>query len=62
MNLCTNQADDPQPFGVIIKRTIIALIEQADTPMEREDRIQAALDAGAITYAESYQLRCGDDL
>lgn len=62
MNAFTVPADDWQPFSSVIKRTIVRLINQADTPMDREDRIQSALDAGAITYPEAYALRCGDDL
>lgn len=62
MNAFTVPSDEWQPFNIVLKRAIIDLIEQADTPMEREDRIQVALDAGAITYADSYLLRCGDDL
>ena len=51
-----------QPFSVVAKRVIINLINQADCQLEREDRIQAALDGGLLTYAESYQLRTDGDL
>ena len=51
-----------QPFSVRIKRAVVQLINATDDPLEREDRIQVALDAGTITYADSYALRCGDDL
>lgn len=51
-----------QPFSSLIKTMIIRCINGADDPMEREDRIQTSLDLGIITYAESYALRCGDDM
>ena len=62
MCLCTAAGDEVQPFGALLKRAIVNLIDQADDPMEREDRIQTALDAGYITYSDSYRMRCGDDL
>lgn len=62
MNTFTAPSDDWQPFGAVLKRAIVSLIDQADTPSDREDRIQTALDEGAITYAEAYALRCGESL
>jgi|HubBroStandDraft_1064217.scaffolds.fasta_scaffold265757_4 hypothetical protein len=58
----TMSISSTQPFGVVLKRVIVQLINAADDPMEREDRIQIALEEGAITYAESYQLRTDGDL
>lgn len=51
-----------QPFGSILKRVIVSLINSASDPLEREDRIQIALDEGAITYPEAYALRTDGDL
>lgn len=51
-----------QPFSVFVRSIIIRCINAADDPLEREDRIQTALDAGVITYRDSYALRCGDTL
>lgn len=57
-----DRACEAQPFSVVLKRVIASLINEADTPMDREDRIQAALEEGAISYPEAYALRTGDDL
>ncbi len=46
-----------QPFGIVLKRVIVSLINDTLDPLEREDRIQTALDEGAITYPEAYALR-----
>lgn len=62
MTLNNARVGPAQPFSVIIKRTIVKLIDDANDPLEREDRIQVALDEGALTYTEAYVLRCGDDL
>lgn len=53
---------EAQPFSVVLKRVITSLINDADTPLDREDRIQAALEEGAISYAEAYALRTDGDL
>lgn len=62
MNAFTVTEPPAQPFSVLIKRAIVDLIDRASDPLEREHRIQVALDEGVISYAESYALRCGDDL
>lgn len=62
MTLNNARVGSAQPFSAIIKRTIVKLIDDANDPLERENRIQVALDEGALTYPEAYALRCGDDL
>lgn len=62
MPIRTRQPSFAQPFSQLIKRAVVDLIEMADSPLEREDRIQSALDEGAITYPDAYALRCGGDL
>lgn len=57
MNIDTPSDNCAQPFFTVAKRMIVNLINDTEDPMEREDRIQAALDGGLLTYAESYQLR-----
>ena len=53
---------DAVPFGTMAKRLIVDLINATDDPLEREDRIQIAVDEGLLSYAESYALRCGEEL
>ena len=48
-----------QAIGDLAHEIVISLIESAPDPVMREDRIQVALDEGALTYAEAYQLRDG---
>ncbi len=62
MNAFTAREPSAQPFAVLIKRAIVDLIDMAPDPLDREHRIQVALDEGALTYADAYALRCGDDL
>jgi len=62
MNAFTAIEPSVQPFAVLIKRAVVTLIDAADDPLDREHRIQVALEEGAISYAEAYALRCGDDL
>lgn len=58
----TLSVSSAQPLRVVLKRTIVQFINDADDPLEREDRIQIALEEGAITYPESYSLRTDGDL
>ncbi len=51
-----------QPFSELLKATIVRCINGADTPVEREERIQEALDMRVISPAVAYALRCGDDV
>lgn len=48
-----------QALGDLTHGIILRLIDSAPSPLVREDRIQIALDEGALTYAEAYQLRDG---
>lgn len=55
-------SDDAVPFGTLAKRLIVNLINAADDPMEREERIQIAVEEGLLSYAESYRLRTDGEL
>jgi len=53
---------NPIPFATVLKRLTVRLINAVADPMEREDRIQVALQEGALTYSEAYQLRTDGEL
>lgn len=48
-----------QALGDLAHGIILRLIDSAPSPLMREDRINLALQEGALTYAEAYQLRDG---
>lgn len=51
-----------QPFQSLVKSIVMRCINGTNDALDREDRIQTALVANIITYADAYALRCGDEL
>lgn len=60
---CARKTSDAAvPFGTLAKRLIVSLINDTSDPMEREERIQIAVEEGLLTYEESYRLRTDGEL
>ncbi len=60
--LDTMQRDAAQPFSSVIRAIIVRCINGADDPIDREERIQSALDMGVISRSDAYSLRTDGDI
>lgn len=46
-----------KPVGSIVKQILLQIIARTQDPLEQEDRINIALQEGAISYREAWELR-----
>ncbi len=46
-----------EAIGSLSHQIILRIIDRTPDPLQREERINIALDEGAISYAEAWELR-----